>query len=98
MEIYFDIRLIDEAKLQLIQSWIIYVLFTIFFLYITEEIKSVYRLIDLTFINIKVERDTLSQHLLDKLILVVKIFFSFLRETNVWNLINRDNTFSVAFL
>lgn len=80
MEIYFDIRLIDEAKLQLIQSWIIYVLFTIFFLYITEEIKSVYRLIDLTFINIKVERDTLSQHLLDKLILVVKIFFSFLRE------------------
>lgn len=98
MEIYFDIRLIDEAKLQLIQSWIIYVLFTIFFLYITEEIKSVYRLIDLTFINIKVERDTLLQHLLDKLILVVKIFFSFLRETNVWNLINRDNTFSVAFL
>lgn len=80
MEIYFDIRLIDEAKLQLIQSWIIYVLFTIFFLYITEEIKSVYRLIDLTFINIKVERDTLLQHLLDKLILVVKIFFSFLRE------------------
>lgn len=58
----------------------LHVLFTIFFLYITEEIKSVYRLIDLTFINIKVKWDTLSQHLLDKLILVVKIFFSFLRE------------------